>query len=273
MTLGLLIQRYGSALAALAAIPDLAARGGRKLSIASLANAKAELAANDDAHARLIWRDSDSYPLRLAQFDDAPVTLSTRGNLHLLHKPMIALVGARNASINAIRHAETLARELGEAGYVIVSGMARGIDAAAHRGAMATGTVGVIAGGIDIIYPPENRALFQQIVDEGLLLAEMRPGTAPTPRHFPTRNRIIASLALGVVVIEAAAKSGSLITAREAGERGSEVMVIPGSPLDPRSNGCDQPIRDGATLVQNAADIIEAVGQNRNVEVPPRKTI
>lgn len=216
MTFSLLIQRYGSALAALAAIPDLAARGGRKLSIASLAKAKAELAANDDAHARLIWRDSDSYPLRLAQFDDAPVTLSTRGNLHLLHKPMIALVGARNASINAIRHAETLARELGEAGYVIVSGMARGIDAAAHRDAMATGTVGVI---------------------------------------------------------EAAAKSGSLITAREAGERGSEVMVIPGSPLDPRSNGCDQPIRDGATLVQNAADIIEAVGQNRTVEVPPRKTI
>jgi DNA processing protein len=203
MTFSLLIQRYGSTLAALAAIPDLAARGGRKLSIASLADAKAELAANDDAGARLIWRDNDSYPLRLAQFDDAPVTLSTRGNLHLLHKPMIALVGARNASINAIRHAETLARELGEAGYVIVSGMARGIDAAAHRGAMATGTVGVIAGGIDIIYPPENRALFQQIVDEGLLLAEMRPGTAPTPRHFPTRNRIIASLALGVVVIEA----------------------------------------------------------------------
>ena len=237
MTFSLLIQRYESALAALAAIPDLAARGGRKLSIASLADAKAELAANDEAHARPIWQDSDSYPLRLAQFDDAPVTLSTRGNLHLLHKPMIALVGARNASINAIRHAETLARELGEAGYVIVSGMARGIDAAAHRGAMATGTVGVIAGGIDIIYPPENRALFQQIVDEGLLLAEMRPGTAPTPRHFPTRNRIIASLALGVVVIEAAAKSGSLITAREAGERGSEVMAIPGSPLYPRSNG------------------------------------
>ena len=218
MTFSLLIQRYGSALAALAAIPDLAARGGRKLSIASLAYAKAELAANDAAGARLIWRDNDCYPLRLAQFDDAPVTLSTRGNLHLLHKPIIALVGARNASINAIRHTETLARELGKAGYVIVSGISRGIDAAAHRGAMATGTVGVIAGGIDIIYSPENRALFQQIVDEGLLLAEMRPGTAPTPRHFPTRNRIIASLALGVVVIE-------------------------------------------------------AVGQNRTVEVPPKKTI
>ena len=239
MTFSLLIQRYGSAVAALAAIPDLAARGGRKLSIASLADAKAELAANDTAGAKLVWRDGDSYPLRLAQFDDAPVTLSARGNLHLLHQPMIALVGARNASINAIRHAESLARELGEAGYVIVSGMARGIDAAAHRGAMATGTIGVIAGGIDIIYPPENRALFRQIVDEGLLLAEMRPGTAPTPRHFPTRNRIIASLALGVVVIEAASKSGSLITAREAGERGSEVMAIPGSPLDPRSNGCN----------------------------------
>ena len=131
----------------------------------------------------------------------------------------------------------------------------------------------MIAGGIDIIYPQENRALFQQIVDEGLLLAEMRPGTAQNPRHFPTRNRITASLALGVVVIEATAKSGSLITAREARERGSEVMAIPGSPLDPRSNGCNQLIRDGATLVQNAADIIDAVGQHRTVEVPPKKTI
>ena len=175
MTLSLLIQRYGSALAALAAMPDLAARGGRKLSIASLADAKVELAANDQAGARLIWQDSDSYPLRLAQFDDVLVTLSTRGNLHLLNKPTIALVGARNASINAIRHAETLARELGEAGYVIMSRMARSIDAAAHRGAMATGTIGVIASGIDIIYPPKNRTRFQQIVDEGLLLAEMLP--------------------------------------------------------------------------------------------------
>ncbi|MDC1407986.1 DNA-processing protein DprA [Candidatus Puniceispirillum sp.] len=197
MTFSLLIQRYRSALAALAAIPDLAARGGRKLSIASLANAKAELAANDDAEARLIWRDSNSYPLRLAQFDDAPVTLSTRGNSHLLHKPMIALVGARNASINVIRHAETLARELGNAGYVIGSGMARGIDAAAHRGAIATGTVGVIAGGIDIIYPPENRALFQQIVDEGLLLAEMRPGTALTHVIFQHATELLPALRLG----------------------------------------------------------------------------
>ena len=137
--------------------------------------------------------------------------------------------------------------------------------------AMATGAVGVIAGGIDIIYPPENRALFQQIVDEGLLLAEMRPGTAPTPRHFPNRNRIIATLALAVVMIEAAAKSGSLITAREAGERGSEMMAIAGSPLDPRSNRCNQLFRDGATLVQNAAGIIEAVGQNLTVEVPPKR--
>jgi DNA processing protein len=175
MTLSLLFQRYGSALAALAAMPDLAARGGRKLSITSLADAKVELAANDQAGARLIGQDSDPYPLRLAQYDDVLVTLSTRGNLHLLNKPTIALVGARNASINAIRHAETLARELGEAGYVIMSRMARGIDAAAHRGAMATGTIGVIASGIDIIYPPKNRTRFKQIVDEGLLLAEMLP--------------------------------------------------------------------------------------------------
>ena len=161
-------------------------------------------------------------------------------------------VRARNASINAIRYAETLVRELGEAGYVIVSGMARCIDAAAHCGAMATGTVGVISGGIDIIYPPENLTLFQQIVEEGLLLAKMRPGTAPTPRQLPTRNPIIASLALGVVVIEAAPKSGLLITAREAGERGSKVMAITRSPLDPRSNGCNQLNRDGAPLVQKS---------------------
>ena len=138
---------------------------------------------------------------------------------------------------------------------------------------MATGTVGVIGGSIGIIYPPENHALFHQIVDEGSLLAEMRPRTAPTPRHFPTRNRIIVSLALGVVLIEATAKSGSLITAREAGERSSEVMAIARSPLDPKSNGCTQLARDGATLVQNATDITETVGQRRSEEVPPKKTI
>ena len=162
MTFSLLIQRYGSAVKAVAAIPELAARGGRKLSVVSLADAKAEIAANTSADATLIWRDSEVYPARLAQFDDAPVILSTRGNLHLLQQPIIALVGARNASINAIRHAESLARELGDAGFVVVSGMARGIDAAVHRGAMPTGTIGVIAGGIDIIYPPENRAFFSR---------------------------------------------------------------------------------------------------------------
>lgn len=175
MTLSLLIQRYGSALAALAAMPDLAARGDANYQSQALPVPKVELAANDQAGAKLIWQDSDPYPLRLAQFDDVLVTLSTRGNLHLLNKPTIALVGARNASINAIRHAETLARDLGETGYVIMSRMARGIDAAAHRGAMVTGTIGVIASGIDIIYPPKNRTQFQQIVDEGLLLAEMLP--------------------------------------------------------------------------------------------------
>ena len=273
MTFSLLIQRYGSAVKAVASIPELAARGGRKLSVVSLADAKAEIAANTSADATLIWRDSEVYPARLAQFHDAPVILSTRGNLHLLQQPIIALVGARNASINAIRHAESLARELGDAGFVVMSGMARGIDAAVHRGAMPTGTIGVIAGGIDIIYPPENRALFTQVVNEGLLLAEMRPSTAPTPRHFPARNRIIASLAMGVVVIEAATRSGSLITAREAGDRGGEVMAIPGSPLDPRANGCNQLIRDGATLVQSVSDIIEAISALGNVETPPAKPV
>ena len=149
--------------------------------------------------------------------------------------------------------------------------MARGIDAAAHRGAMATGTIGVIASGIDIIYPPKNCAPFQETVDEGLLSAEMRPGIVPNPRHFTTRNRIIASLALGVEMIDAAAKSRSLITARDVGKRDSEVMAIPRSPLDPRSNGCNQLIRDGAKLLQNATDIIEAVSPHRSVEVPQER--
>ncbi len=182
---------------------------------------------------------------------------------------MIAIVGARNASINAQRHAQKMAAELGQNGYIIVSGMARGIDTAAHRGALPTGTIGVVAGGIDMIYPPENADLFDQVAATGLLLAEMPPGTHPTPRHFPIRNRVIASLALGVVVAEAAHRSGSLITAREAADRGSDVMAVPGSPLDPRSDGCNRLIRDGATLVQNAADVVECISRQTNVEMPP----
>lgn len=268
MTFSLLLQRYGSAIAALRAVPELAKRGGRSLKPAPRAAAEAELAANEAAGASLLFKGGADYPARLAQFDDAPPVLSTRGALHLLSRPALAIVGARNASINAQRLAQSLAEELADEGYVIVSGLARGIDAAAHNGALSGGTVAVIAGGIDIIYPPENADLHESIAESGLLLAEMPPGTQPTPRHFPIRNRIISGLALGVVVVEAAERSGSLITAREAGERGGEVMAVPGSPLDPRSAGCNHLIREGATLVRGTADILECLARPGQANLP-----
>jgi DNA processing protein len=169
------------------------------------------------------------------------------------------MVGARNASAAACRFARELAHQLGEQGVVVVSGLARGIDSAAHDGALASGTIGVIAGGIDVIYPPQNVARQQEVAERGLLIAEMPPGTEPRARHFPYRNRIIAGISLGTVVIEAAPRSGSLITARLAAEAGREVMAVPGSPLDPRAQGCNGLIRQGATLVQSAADVLEAV--------------
>ena len=268
MTFSLLLQRYGSAVEALRAVPELAKRGGRSLKPAGRAVAEAELKANDDAGATLLFKGGEDYPARLAQFDDAPPVLSVRGSTHLLSRPSVAIVGARNASINAQRLAQSLAEELAAEGYIIVSGLARGIDAAAHNGALAGGTVAVIAGGIDIIYPPENADLHESIAVSGLLLAEMPPGTQPTPRHFPIRNRIIGALSLGVVVAEAAERSGSLITAREAGERGGEVMAIPGSPLDPRSQGCNHLIREAATLVRGAGDILECLSRPASATLP-----
>ena len=243
MTFSLLLQRYGSARAALDAVPELARRGGRSLKPASRAAATAEIEAVEAAGAKLLFKGGDDYPKALERFDDAPPVLSARGTTALLSSPSIAVVCARNASINAVRLAQTLSEQLAANGYVVVSGLARGIDTAAHNGALARGTVAVIAGGIDIQYPPENADLHDAIAESGLLLAEMPPGTQPTPRHFPIRNRIIASLALGVLVIEAAQRSGTLITAREAGERGGEVMAVPGSPLDGRTEGCNHLIR------------------------------
>ena len=268
MTFSLLLQRYGSAVEALRAVPELAKRSGRSLKPAGRAVAEAELKANDDAGATLLFKGGEDYLARLAQFDDAPPLLSVRGSTHLLSRPSVAIVGARNASINAQRLAQSLAEELAAEGYIIVSGLARGIDAAAHNGALAGGTVAVIAGGIDIVYPPENTDLHESIAVSGLLLAEMPPGTQPTPRHFPIRNRIIGALSLGVVVVEAAERSGSLITAREAGERGGEVMAIPGSPLDPRSQGCNHLIREGATLVRGAGDILECLSRPASATLP-----
>jgi DNA processing protein len=182
------------------------------------------------------------------------------GDTRLLDRPLVAMVGARNASAAACRFARELAHALGREGVVVVSGLARGIDSAAHDGAMDGGTLGVIAGGLDIFYPPENQERQQAIAERGLLMAEMPPGTEPRARHFPYRNRIIAGLSLGTVVVEAAPRSGSLITARLAAEAGREVMAVPGSPLDPRAQGCNELIRQGATLIQNAADVLEALG-------------
>jgi DNA processing protein len=192
--------------------------------------------------------------------EDAPPLLIAKGDLGLLDRRSVAIVGARNASAAACRFARGLAHDLGEEeGVVVVSGLARGVDSAAHDGALATGTIGVIAGGIDVVYPPENSERQHALYERGLVVAEMPPGTEPRARHFPYRNRIIAGISAGTVVVEAAPRSGSLITARLAAEAGREVMAVPGSPLDPRAQGCNQLIRDGATLVQTASDVIEAI--------------
>ena len=255
-----LLLRFGSATAALDAIPDLARRGGGAApKQASRDSAERELAAVEKLGARYLSIGQGLYPRALAELENAPPLISVRGRLDLLERPMVAIVGARNASAAACRFARGLAHDLGQDGVAIVSGLARGIDSAAHDGSLDSGTIGVIAGGIDVAYPPENEARQRDIAERGLLIAEMPPGTEPRARHFPYRNRIIAGLTIGTVVVEAAPRSGSLITARLAGEAGREVMAVPGSPLDPRAQGCNQLIRDGATLIQTAADVLEAI--------------
>ncbi len=255
-----LLQRFGTAKAALDAIPQLAARGGGKSPVlADLREVATEIAAVEKLGARYLFLGQGLYPPLLAELDTAPPALIIRGDLKLLDRPAIAIVGARNASAAAVRFARGLAQDLSNAGALIVSGLARGIDTAAHIGSLEGGTVGVIASGIDIAYPPENAALQEEIATRGLLIAEQPPGREPLARHFPYRNRIIAGMTLGTVVVEAAPKSGSLITARLATEAGREVMAVPGSPLDPRAQGCNQLIRDGATLVQSAMDVLESI--------------
>lgn len=256
-----LLQRFGTAVAAVEALPGLAARGGAPYRPAEARAVMAEAARVRAAGARYLFHDSPAYSPLLAQADAPPPILTVRGDLALMARPAVALVGARNASAAAMRLAREFGAALVEAGFAVVSGLARGVDAAAHRGALAGtgegGTIAVIAGGIDHAYPPENADLQDEVATRGLLVAEMPPGTEPQARHFPRRNRIIAGLCAGTVVVEAAPKSGSLITARLAAEAGREVMAIPGSPLDSRSHGCNQLIRDGAILVQNAADVAE----------------
>ncbi len=251
-----LLARFGSAQRAIEALPDLAGRGGRSYVAAHPEKIAEEISRVRRAHAKYLFHDQPGYPALLAQSDGAPPILTWRGNLSLAQQPSVAIVGARNASAAAVKLAREFAAALAEAGFAIVSGLARGIDGAAHQSAMPA-TIGVIASGVDVIYPPEHAELQEAVAREGLLLAEQPPGTEPLARHFPSRNRIIAGLAAGTLVVEAAPKSGSLITARLAAEAGREVMAIPGSPLEGRATGCNQLIRDGAVLVQTPDDVIE----------------
>ncbi len=267
-----LLRRFGSALAAHRALPDLMARGrlapGR---IGSLEAAERELATAARIGARLLLHGEPGYPARLAHLADPPPVLAVRGDIALCEGPAVAIVGARNASANGRAFARQMARELAAAGILVISGLARGIDTAAHEGASAQagGTAAVVACGLDIAYPPENAELMRMIGESGLLLSERPFGEPPRARHFPRRNRLIAALSLAVVVVEAAERSGSLMTARLAGELGREVMAVPGTPLDPRHRGTNRLLREGAALVQSAAEVLELLDGLPEALQPP----
>lgn len=260
-----LVDRYGSATAALDALPDLLRRGGgRSARICDADDAAHELETAQSCGLTPVFHGSPAYPSRLAEIEDAPPLLYARGDVALLGRPAVAIVGARNASINGRRIAHELAydlasREIDDGALAIVSGFARGIDTAAHDGALdaAGATIAAMAGGADYVYPRENAVLYDRIAAEGAILSEMPPGKEPTARHFPRRNRIVSGLSLGVVVVEAAARSGSLITARMALEQGREVFAVPGSPRDPRCRGTNALIRAGAALTETADDVVE----------------
>jgi DNA processing protein len=255
-----LINQFGGAGRAIERLPELARRGGRSsLKIPSREEAEAEIAAAARLGVRFIAIGEEDYPPRLRETDDAPPLLAVRGRAGALALPAVAIVGARNASAAGSRFAGMLARELGQAGFVIVSGLARGIDSAGHRASLASGTIAVLAGGHDKVYPPEHADLLEEIVEHGAAVSEMPLGHELRAHDFPRRNRIIAGIAIGVVVVEAAERSGSLITARLALEAGREVFAVPGSPIDPRAGGTNRLLKQGATLVTNAADVIEAL--------------
>ena len=269
-----LLRHFGSAGAALDALPGLAQRGGaaRAIRICRRDDAEREIAATEEFGATFVASCDHAYPPRLAEIDDAPPLIAARGNLAALSRSMIAIVGARNASAAGLKFAERLARELGEAGFVIASGLARGVDAAAHRASLATGTVAVLAGGQDRIYPEENIGLLDALLAEGTAISEMPLGWTPRAQDFPRRNRIISGLSLGVVIVEAAKRSGSLITARFALEQGREVFAVPGSPIDPRAEGTNGLLKQGATLVTEASDVLAVaepiMGQLREPGMP-----
>lgn len=271
-----LINHFGSARTALDRLPDLARRGGaaRPGRICSFDDAARELSASRKIGITLVAPGEPGYPPRLAAIEDAPPLLGVRGNAAAMARPMIAIVGSRNASGAGLKFAQVLARDLADAGFVIASGLARGIDRAAHRASLESGTLAALAGGHDRIYPPEHCELLTDILQSGAAISEMPLGHAPRGRDFPRRNRLISGVALGVVVVEAAHRSGSLITARVAAEQGREVFAVPGSPLDPRAAGTNSLIKQGATLVTEAADIVNAVRpiMGRPVELPVAET-
>lgn len=255
-----LLGEYGSAAAALEALPEVAkAAGVEDYRACPIEVAMAERKAARLAGARMIAFGEADYPADLAQVDAPPPLLWALGDPGLLARPSVALVGARNASSLGLRMARALSEGLGKAGLVVTSGLARGIDTAAHLAALPTGTIAVMAGGVDVVYPPENAVLAQEIADRGLRLSDQPMGLVPQARHFPRRNRVVAGLARAVVVVEAAAQSGSLITARAALDEGREVMAVPGHPMDARASGCNMLLRDGATLVRGADDVVEAL--------------
>lgn len=269
-----LIDRFGSAEAALEMLPELTRSGGgrRVARIPSVAEAEAELETASRHGARFICVGEPDYPPLLRQMENPPPVVAVHGEPAVFQLPPVALVGARNASASGMRMARSLASELGRQGYGVVSGLARGIDTAAHRGSLATGTVAVLAGGLDRPYPPENIALLDEITSSGgAAISEMPFGWEPRAQDFPRRNRIIAGLSFGLVVIEAAKRSGSLISARLAGEMGRLVFAVPGSPLDPRAEGANGLLKDGAILVTEAADVIEAILPltGSTIPVPP----
>ncbi|MBU3030071.1 DNA-processing protein DprA [Paracoccus marinaquae] len=266
-----LVAEHGSAAAALEALPGIAAEAGvTDYETCPEAVAAAELEAGLKLGARLIRCDSPLYPPTLRDIDGAPPVLWVRGDpAWLAHNP-VAVIGARNSSSLGLRMARGMAAGLGEAGCSVVAGLARGVDTAAHNAALPTGTVAVLAGGVDVIYPAENAVLAAQIAEQGALVSEQPPGTEPAARHFPTRNRIISGLSRAVVVIEAAHRSGTLITAKSALDQGREVMAVPGHPMDARAAGCNQLIRDGALLVRSSCDVIEALARHGAALPAPR---
>lgn len=254
-----LVNQFGGAEAAIKALPALSRRGGRDIRLCTATEAEAELEAADRLGAHLVALGELGYPPALAQVDAPPPLIYVKGRLELAEMPIVAIVGARNGSAVGRKFTRQIADHLGVEGFVIASGLARGIDTAAHTAALEHGTIAVVAGGIDIVYPPENEELQHAIGERGLLISERSPGFSPRGKDFPRRNRLISGISLGAVVIEAAMRSGSLITARLAGEQGREVFAVPGSPLDPRAAGTNNLLKQGATLVTRPEDILEVL--------------